>query len=456
MTTEAAGHPLVRSRAEANELERWLEADFSDVERRSLEGAFRTATRARIGLIITFTSFSLWVAVTDPWWWRRIALAVVLASILTLDWFTRRRVRLKGPDAYSIRVNITAMMVVHGVLIFATGGLLSPMLPVMLPAAFLAGLLSDDWGMRRLVMGVQLPTLALYFAFHLGAWLPSFVPLPLQEIGEVNTLRLGLVAVVTGAMVVALGVFGAKLRRDARRNLERLQAAQRAALSLHRQRADDLMTMSGEIAHELKNPLASVKGLTQLLSRNVAPEETKTSERLHVLGREVERMQSILEEFLNFSRPLTPLSRAPVDLESLCEEVASLHEGMAAQFDVELQVMVPAGLSVRGDARKIGQVLINLLQNALEVAPPHSTVAMRGVVEGDGVALLVRDHGPGLSDAVASSLFDPGVTTKAQGNGLGLTVARTIAEQHGGTLMLDNHRDGGCVARLFLPNQEAS
>ena len=236
--------------------------------------------------------------------------------------------------------------------------------------------------------------------------------------------------------------------------LEQLQAAQEAALGEHRQRADDLTLMSGEIAHELKNPLASVKGLTQLLSRSVSGDDAKTKERLEVLGREVARMQDIIEEFLNFSRPLTPLTRTAVDVEAVCGDVLSLHEAMAASLSVTLHSHLDDDLVVQGDSRKIGQVLVNLLQNALETAPPDSEVWVYARDDGDDVLLEVHDSGEGLP-APDIEIFEPGITTKADGNGLGLTIARAIAQQHEGSLTLEDRSEGGCVARFSIPKEAA-
>ncbi|MEM6294909.1 MAG: HAMP domain-containing sensor histidine kinase [Myxococcota bacterium] len=430
-----------------------VSSGFDEFERRGLEGAFKAAVVARIALLVGITSVTLWLAFADPAIWRRVVLGLLIALMAIGDIKTRRRFMRYGVEPALVHRNMAGMAFSQVMLLTATGGLVSPLLPILLPGAFLSGLLADRWGLQRIVGGVQIPAILVFTAIHVSGVAPSFVPLPFQGSGDPSLTRL---LFSGGAMILLTSVFGSfgyRLRREARRNLEQLQSAQEAALAVHRQRADDLTMMSGEIAHELKNPLASVKGLTQLLARGCSPEDTKASERLGVLQREVVRMQSILDEFLNFSRPLTPLTRTAVDVQAVCADVVSLHEAMSAALALTLHVDVETDLIAQGDARKIGQVLINLLQNALEVSPPESEVWLRGVAQSDGVLIEVRDAGPGLSLDVEATLFEPGVTTKADGNGLGLTVARAIAEQHGGTLTLANHPEGGCIARLFIPNE---
>ncbi|MCR9162635.1 MAG: sensor histidine kinase [Nannocystaceae bacterium] len=426
---------------------------FEEFERRGLEGAFRAASKVRLFVLGVIVAFAGWICIADPATWRRVVLAVIVCGlVLGESVATRRFARPEGVERASVHGHLAVMIAVQLVAVFSTGGLMSPVLPAMLPSAFIAGLLADRWGVRRLVWGLQIPALVTFLVVHAADLVPTLVPLPFRSDGNFNLTRLVLVGWVMGMLVSGFSVLGSRLRQAARLNLENLQSAQVAALEVHRQRADDLTLMSGEIAHELKNPLASVKGLTQLLSRGSS--DAKTTERLGVLAREVSRMQAILDEFLNFSRPLTPLTTEHVDLRSVCSDAVTLHEAMAASASVTIHLEVEPGVSLEGDSRKVGQVIINLLQNALEVAPRASTVELSARGDGEVIEVEVRDRGPGLDAEPGIDVFAPGVTTKAAGNGLGLTISRAIAEQHGGALVLLERQGGGCVARLTLPRRQ--
>jgi two-component system, NtrC family, sensor histidine kinase HydH len=211
-------------------------------------------------------------------------------------------------------------------------------------------------------------------------------------------------------------------------------------------RFGDLTAWSGEMAHELKNPLTGIKGLAQLIQLD----PSRASERLKLLLVEVDRMRAILDDCLNFSRPLVPSAQQTVDLGELCRDVVAVHEGIAAARHVRLMASGDA-LHVRCDPRKAKQILVNLVQNALEASTDGGEVrVVLGCKNGFG-SVRVLDRGCGLSPAMRDRAFQRGVTSKARGSGLGLSIARGMAEQHGGSLQLSNRDGGGCIAELLLP-----
>src|SRR5690606_11986556 len=143
------------------------------------------------------------------------------------------------------------------------------------------------------------------------------------------------------------------------------------------------------------------------------------------------------------------------ELRELVDHVVDLHEGIAGERRVELRARGRARAVC--DPRKVEQILINVVQNALEVAPAGTAVELE-VVEAppEQVRVYVRDQGPGLDQDRRERLFEPGVTGKREGSGLGLTIARALARQHGGELeLVDRSARGsgerGCEARLTLP-----
>src|SRR5919204_257379 len=165
-------------------------------------------------------------------------------------------------------------------------------------------------------------------------------------------------------------------------------------------------------------------------------------------------MQKLLEEFLNFSRPLSPLSLDTVDGVRIGGEIIDLFQGVAQERNLLIAIS-GSPVELRCDRRKIKQVLINLVQNAVEASPPGGEIGIEVEPHPERAAIRVLDRGHGLSAEVAQRLFQPGVTTKPRGSGLGLTIARSIAEQHGGTLTLRGREGGGCAAELIIPRAQA-
>ncbi len=167
-------------------------------------------------------------------------------------------------------------------------------------------------------------------------------------------------------------------------------------------------------------------------------------------------MEEILQSFLTFSRPLSPLSQQKVDLKDLCESVLALHEGMAHGKNVSLKLSAAGPVLASCDSRKVRQILINLVQNALEASPSGATIELVLLPGPSGGARVeVRDRGPGIAPDVSAHLFQPGATTKERGTGLGLALARGLARQHAGELSLEDRDGGGCTATLTLPARAA-
>ena len=433
----------------------------AELRHRILTQIFSRLLRVRRTFEPLMLGFAVWIAVSDSASWRRAALAAVSVALLVLiaaD-FTLARDTREGrlPPSRFLIPNFLAIGLLQHVLIFASGGMVSPALPLILPVLFLAGLHGERRAAWLMALCVHLPMLWLEAGVQL-AGLVELRPDVLRSLGEpAPALLISLAAVMTMATLGAI-VMSTTAAEGIQQMVTEALHARDTALANHAEQTRALTTLSGEIAHELKNPLASVKGLAALIERNLASADRdrpsspdKARERVQVLRREVDRMQGILDEFLNFSRPLVPLDQREVDLRELADRVVELHEGMAREREVDLRIEGRAPL--RCDPRKIEQILINLLQNALEVAPARSTIELAIAIASDDAMIAVRDAGPGLTPELRDRVFEAGVTGSAEGSGLGLTIARSIARQHGGELELRNRADTerGCEARLRLP-----
>ncbi len=383
----------------------------------------------------------------DPSRWRRVIVLCAIGLILSrgaYEYFLARRQGISRRRVTAI-LPLPATMLLF--VIISSGGVESPVF-VMLPlvAIFLCLFLKPVYGLVFALVGATalwVLTLVAYLE-----WVPDLIPAAFGG-GPRSTSSDALLLTRAFFLTVALfwaTVIGWVMRRAYQSAIRLALGARDDVLRMHEDSTQTLTTLAAEIAHELKNPLASVKGLAALVDREAVGKE---KERLGVLRREVDRMQDILESFLNFSRPLVPLALAPVRLSEVVDHVVALYEGVARERGIELRTAAQPELAVSADERKLKQVLINLVQNALDVTPPQGAVDLISARDGTGAKISVMDRGPGLSDPERA--FDPGVTSKKTGSGLGLTVARLIARQHGGDLQLLPRVDGGTVAELTLP-----
>src|SRR4051794_40483874 len=209
--------------------------------------------------------------------------------------------------------------------------------------------------------------------------------------------------------------------------------------------------LAAGVAHEIRNPLTSIKMLIQT-GREEAAARGLPAEDLHVIELEIRRIERSLQSFLDFARP-PKLQRTTLDLGPLADHVVSLVRGRAAKQNVEIRVDRPdRPVLAEADGDQLRQVLVNLVLNALDVMPHGGvlTIRLRGPENG-WAELSVHDSGPGIAAAIQPRLFEPFVSDKETGLGLGLSVSRRIAEDHGGTLRGFNRPEGGAAFVVRLP-----
>jgi signal transduction histidine kinase len=421
-----------------------------EIEREEMSRLFGHMALVRVLFLPVAIALVGWLLWIDPSHWRRAVLGaalVLLPFFIVAEWLRHRR---RGLAPRTLQLNLALATVAQMVISFASGGIESPFLVAAIPIGIFTSIsirppvqlllplfqIAGVWAMAAIGAAGAIPDFNLA-AFGGGA-----------RVGA-DAAHVWADAASLSVVLVATQLMGRAFRKTFENILRRRLAAQQESLRAHQERAEELTALSGEIAHELKNPLASVKGLAGLLPQHLP--DGKGAERLSVLRREVDRMQSILDEFLNFSRPLVPLALGESDVGALCRDVVALHEGMARERGVELSAQV-GEVRVRCDPRKVKQVLINLVQNALDASRPGDEVALEAApLAGGGGRVRVLDRGRGVDPALGESVFSPGVTTKASGSGLGLTIARSLARQHGGELALNGRPGGGTAAELTLP-----
>ncbi len=231
--------------------------------------------------------------------------------------------------------------------------------------------------------------------------------------------------------------------------VEKLQQREREVL-----RAEQLAAvgqLATGVAHELRNPLTSIKMLVQTNREEIKARGLPVDD-LDVIELEIRRMQKCLQTFLDFARP-PKLERHPLDLAQPVQRTLALVSGRASKQHVRLLFQPPAiPVVVDADTEQLQQLLVNLALNALDVMPTGGVLEV--VIDPPvraHVDLRVCDTGPGISDEMLPRLFRPFVSTKETGIGLGLVISRRIAEGHGGSLHATNRPEGGACFILRLP-----
>ncbi|SEG69985.1 Signal transduction histidine kinase [Bryocella elongata] len=208
--------------------------------------------------------------------------------------------------------------------------------------------------------------------------------------------------------------------------------------------------LSASLAHEIRNPLASISGAAGILARGQASAESR-GECLEILTKESQRLNNLLTNFLEFARPRLPRPQ-PTDPADLIYAVAALAQHVASARHVAVRIEAdPRAPEMQCDPEQIKQLLLNLLLNAVQATPEHGSVVVRCITLPNAVTIEVLDEGMGVAVQDRERIFEPFFTTKETGTGLGLAIAANIAEQHGGRLQCIEGDGGGAVFRLELP-----
>jgi signal transduction histidine kinase len=281
--------------------------------------------------------------------------------------------------------------------------------------------------------------LALALSARLGP-LPGFLSPPAPW-----GARMLLISCVLALALLAVGVIGlvdAHARIAA--ELERMRTDMLKEAEL---RAASMEQLGARVAHDVKNPLTAVRGLVQLVER---ASSGRDQERLGVAIAEVDRALELLHGYLSWARPLRDLALAEIDLRALLDDVAGVLEARALEQHVTLQVE-GAALRASVDRHKLRDALLNLALNALAAMPDGGALNLSLGQLGAAVQIAVVDTGVGISEATLARLGQPFVTATEGGTGLGVLLARSAAEQHGGSLQFESVVGQGTRALLTLP-----
>ncbi|RJO66687.1 MAG: sensor histidine kinase [Myxococcales bacterium] len=260
--------------------------------------------------------------------------------------------------------------------------------------------------------------------------------------------------------VVALitGLLADKQHRTAKRLKDALNEMKEMERQLIRSgRLQALGELTAGLAHEIKNPLASLKGSAEIIADEIPPSSPRRR-MVEIHKKELDRLNALLERFLNFARPGT-FEASILSLCPLVDKTVALAQAQARQRGITIQWQgAPEDVRLLGDPEKITQVVLNLLLNAIQATPDGKTVSVSCGFETHGKRRLgfvaIRDQGPGVPEELREKIFNPFFSTKESGIGLGLSIASRIVDEHNGFIEVESAEDGGAVFRVLLPANE--
>src|SRR5450631_1414436 len=259
-----------------------------------------------------------------------------------------------------------------------------------------------------------------------------------------------LVGTVTGVLADQ----GRRHRMELEASSEKLAKANRELQDSFEQikRADRLAAigqLSASLAHEIRNPLASIDGATNLIESEQTPQEMRKAS-LAIIRKEVQRLNRLLTSLLDFARPRTPEFQT-VHADRLIDGIIALAGHSAEQKGITLHKDVSATVpAFECDPEQMKQVILNLVINAVQAMTGAGEIVLAARQHDSSVVISVRDQGPGIDAEDLDKIFNPFYTTKDAGTGLGLSVVYQIVNQHGGVVTAERNPEGGMTFSLTI------
>jgi two-component system sensor histidine kinase PilS (NtrC family) len=199
--------------------------------------------------------------------------------------------------------------------------------------------------------------------------------------------------------------------------------------------------LAAGIAHEIRNPLASISGSIETLSSHLKPESEEDQKLISISLREIKRLNKLITDFLEFAKP----KEEKIEAVKLADKVREVVEALINQKEsraVNFKVSIPEDLFVKGDSERLKQVFFNLLMNAMEASSGSLNITISAKRESQGISVHVEDNGPGVPPELRKKIFDPFFTTKATGTGLGLSTVAQILKNMQASISLASSNNG--------------
>jgi two-component system sensor histidine kinase HydH len=222
------------------------------------------------------------------------------------------------------------------------------------------------------------------------------------------------------------------------------------------ERLSALGELSAILAHEIRNPLASIRGTAEILMEDGTSAASR-SEFLGILVQESERLNRVVEDFLRMARP-EPIAKEGCDINEELSNMVTLLAAEARASKVNLQLLASPLPQFCGDGQKLRQAFMNIILNGIQAAPAGGKVAVSTLFNRESGCIEIRfsDTGTGISSEAISQIFEPFFTTKGSGTGLGLPITKKIIEGHGGSVEVESEPGKGATFRVLLPVAEVT
>ena len=266
------------------------------------------------------------------------------------------------------------------------------------------------------------------------------------------------IASVVSVILLQAGLISALLREHRRRQFAEVQARQRMAELAHVNRFSTAGELTASIAHEINQPLGSILMNTETAQAILQSPKPDIGEALEILDdilRDDRRATEVIRRMRSLLKK-APFELKSLDLNDLARETIEFLSSLAVGRKVELvSRMTPEALPIFGDRIQLQQVVLNLVVNGIEamrdVPSENRTITIRTSLVESFAQLTVSDRGPGIPEDKLTEVFEPFFTSKAEGMGMGLSIARTIIEAHHGLISVNNRDHGGASFRIKLP-----
>ena len=249
---------------------------------------------------------------------------------------------------------------------------------------------------------------------------------------------------ITALLALLLALTVRQVRLDARQRQQRQQQEQQ-------RRFLELGRLSAVLAHEVRNPLGAIKGFAQITAVRFDADDDARAD-MDVIVSECERLERLVESLLRYARPLS-LQRQATDVSELLDQVVKLALPAAASPQHTVHVAVASAPVLADlDRAQMTQALINIVGNALQAIGPQGEIWVSAWTEGSTLWLGVEDDGPGIAPAIRHEIFEPYVTSKATGTGIGLAITLRIVQAHAGEIIVFERTPHGTRMVVSLPN----